>query len=188
MELCLTWFRQWIADKNKITSSLPFQTILKNLLLQSCFFSPQNVQFFKASKQVYTFLALFCEVEKNLKMDGICSNISIMDEQFSPTFFGTWIDANWMQKKTPNHRLNLRLPHRIVEFIVCLGVVFDTPFWTAGEEETMNIQDDKFTLWRETLFCCCVTYVIIFYPQCPNNSKKGSSFLRHFGITHNCFR
>ena len=107
MELCLTWFRQWIADKNKITSSLPFQTILKNLLLQSCFFSPQNVQFFKASKQVYTFLALFCEVEKNLKMDGICSNISIMDEQFPPTFFGTWIDANWMQKKAPNHRLNL---------------------------------------------------------------------------------
>ena len=105
MELCLTWFRQWIADKNKIMSSLLFRQFWKIFL---SLVSPHKMSSFSKQANRYTHsLHFFVKLKKNLKMDGICSNISIMDEQFPPTFFGTWIDANWMQKKAPNHRLNL---------------------------------------------------------------------------------
>ena len=64
-ELCLTWFRQWIADKNKITSSLLFRQFWKIFFFSLVSFPHKMSSFSKqANRYTHTFLALFCEVEK----------------------------------------------------------------------------------------------------------------------------
>ena len=124
------------------------------------------MKFFRVEPHKHTFeITLFSPSFSSLCMDTKLLEIVLKSAKYLYTYvFHNLVfifrvpSTFWIYKSVSVCNIRELLDHVLR---AVFGTITPTTYYYPATKDNDDQDDDEFTLWRETLFCCCVTYVII---------------------------